>query len=147
MPLYNGDEAAWPHGRMISLAQKSPEPMEIGSMPEPRPPIHYPYGCCLCFDDETLAALGLEGDMPKPGDVLEFFATAAVTCASQDPVTGKRRVELQITEMLPHEEESAEEDAMEEAQARSAGRRKRFYGDSMQSADYDGNNHEVKPWP
>jgi hypothetical protein len=141
MPTYYGSEAAWPHGKMVSLARKPPEPMPIdGPAPPRQPAVEYPYGCCLSFDDETLAALGLDGETPKPGDVLEFFAAAAVTCASQDPVTGKRRVELQIVEMLPHEEESAVQDAMEE----SAARRKRFYGQSM--AEYD-DTREAGPRP
>lgn len=149
MSLYNGSEAAWPHGKMVHLARKRPEPQEVMESMTP-PAAEYPFGCCLSFDDETMAALGLT-EMPTPGDVLEFFATAQVTCASEDPITGKRRVELQITEMLPHEEESAGEDTMEEQQAQSSGRRQRFYGESMSDYDRDvasyNDNREAGPRP
>jgi len=143
MALYGGSEAEWPHGRMVSLARKPPEPRPLEASPQMRP-VEYPYGCCLSFDDETMAALGLNGEMPSPGDVLEFFATAVITSASKDPVTGHCRVELQITEMLPHEEEAAYEDAMEE----SAARRERWYpGDGEKAfAPFDG-NREVEPHP
>jgi hypothetical protein len=144
MAIYNGDEKAWPHGRMIDMA-KSPAEIskEIAPQPcDPCPPSsvpEYPWGLSISLEDDTLKKLGLDGDLPQAGDILEFFATAKVTCASTreeiDTATGAKRlccrIELQIVAMLPHEEESAAEDRVETEQARSAGRRNRFYGDSM----------------
>ncbi len=144
MPMYGGGDAAWPHGQMIDMA-KSPEKIREDAAPiadSARPAVpQYPYGLCISLDDESLAKLGLDGELPQAGDILEFCAAAKVTCASTtenvDPMTGQtkacKRVELQIVAIAPHEEESAVEEAME----RSAARRKRFYGDTMQSYDRD----------
>jgi hypothetical protein len=150
MPLYNGSEAAWPHGSLIDMAKspeqvrKEAEPM-ASCAPSPCPVPEYPWGLCISLENETLAKLGLDGDPPQVGDILEFFAAAKVTSASMreeiDPATGAPksccRVELQIVGMLPHEEETAGKDRMEEQEARSAGRRQRFYGGSMPSYDRD----------
>jgi hypothetical protein len=142
-----GTDASWPHGKMVSLARSGEEAnKEMMAVVDPQPPQgpQYPYGCCLRLDGDTMRKLGLDGEMPTAGDILEFYATAMVTCARVDPSSGEPCVELQITEMLPHEEESASEDRMEEEAAKSAGRRGRFYGESMGGYDrdiasYDGN--------
>lgn len=128
---------------MVSLARKPAEPVQFEPEERSRPP-EYPYGCCLSFDDETMARLGLDHELPAPGDILEFFAKAVVTSASKDAVTGKCRVELQITDIEPHEEETAYEDAMEESDAR----RTRWYADHSEKSfsPFDG-NREVEPHP
>jgi hypothetical protein len=150
MPLYNGSESAWPHGQMIDMAKspeqvrKEAEPM-ASCAPSPCPVPEYPWGLCISLENETLAKLGLDGELPRSGDILEFFAVAKVTSSTArdeiDPATGQskecKRVELQIVGMLPHEEESQATDRVEEEQARSAGRRQRFYGGSMPSYDRD----------
>jgi hypothetical protein len=133
---------------MVSLA-KSPEEIRAGMEPiEAMPPApSYPYGCCISFDDDTISKLGLDGELPAPGDVIEFYASATVTCASKDPATGKCRVELQITDIEPDEAE----DSVTEAKERSAGRRQRFYGGTMASYDRDiaayDDNREAGPRP
>jgi len=147
MTMYYGSEAGWPHGSMIDLAKspetirKEAEPMQ-SCAPTPCPVPEYPWGLSISLENESLAKLGLDGELPTVGDILEFFAAAKVTSASMreeiDPSTGQAkqccRIELQIVGMLPHEEESAAEDRMETEQARSAGRRSRFYGGSMGEA-------------
>lgn len=115
-------------GKMVDLGRKS----SVSPNPVPQTAIaledssakQYPYGCCISLDDDTMAKLGLDGDMPAPGDVVEFAACACVTSASKDPTTGCCRVELQITDMAVIEVEDPAEEAME----RSEARRKRFYG-------------------
>lgn len=144
MAIYGSTDAAWPHGDMIDMAKPPAQiakEMDASCAPSPCPVPEFPYGLCISFEDETLAKLGLDGDLPQVGDILEFCAVAKVTCASSnesvDPATGqpkaRKRVELQIVGMAPHEEESAVEDAMETSEAR----RKRFYGGTMQSYDRD----------
>ena len=72
----------------------------------------YPYGLSLCLNDETLAKLGIDGDMPDVGDMIHLVAMAKVTCASESETTsldgGKetcRRIELQITHMACENED------------------------------------------
>ncbi len=130
---------------MVSLARtpaQAEEAMAPIAMSEPSKPSgpQYPYGCCISFDDETLGKLGLDGEMPAPGDVIEFTCSATVTSASKDASTGSCRVECQITDMEVNEQEDAATEAMEQ----SAARRGRFYGKSMGNYDrdiasYDGN--------
>jgi|GEM_PF-1513978 hypothetical protein len=142
MAAYNGRGAEWPEGGMIDMA-KSPARIAEEATPAkcaPSPVAEYPYGLCISFDDDTLAKLGLDGELPQVGDIFEFCAVAKVTCASSnesiDPATGEtkacKRVELQIIAMAPRED-----DAVEQAMQQSAARRRRFYGGSMQSYDRD----------
>ena len=84
----------------------------------------YPYGLTLCFDDETLEKLGIDGDLPEVGDMIHIMGMAKVTCASETERTSEdggketcRRIELQITHL-------AAEDEDEEAEPRG----KRWYG-------------------
>lgn len=157
MAMYGGgDEAGWPHGGMIDMA-KSPETIarETAPMaacaPSPCAVPEYPWGLSISFENETLQKLGLDGNLPTVGDIFEFSAAAKVTSASMteniDPATGQPkqccRVELQIVGMLPHEEESAVEDAMEQ----SAARRQRFYGGGEAAARPYSGIQEAKPWP
>lgn len=84
----------------------------------------YPWGTTLCLNDETLAKLGIEGDLPDVGDTIHIAAMCRVTCASETenttPDGGKetcRRIELQITHM-----------ACENEDEEPAERKKRWYG-------------------
>lgn len=87
----------------------------------------YPYGLCLCLEDETLEKLGLAGDLPEVGEMIAFHGMARVTCASKneremgDGTTKEcTRVELQITHMGIAQ-------PPEDPVAKSEARRKRFY--------------------
>lgn len=105
-------------------------PASVAGSAKPTGPM-YPYGLCISLDDETLKKLGLDGDMPGVGDIIQFNAIAKVTSVSENEREGTdgaktqcRRVELQITDMgIPG---TGDED-------RSAERRQRFYGDSMKA--------------
>jgi|SRR5215475_7722495 len=133
------DIEGWPHGEMIDMArtpEEIKEKTEEMTAPMPLKVPQYPYGLCISLDDDSLEKLGLAGDLPDVGDILEVYVTAKVTCASKteniDPATNQpkscSRIELQIVGMLPHEEEPEEVDRAEEEEARSRGRRQRFYG-------------------
>lgn len=72
----------------------------------------YPWGTTLCLNDETMAKLGINGEMPDVGDTIHLAALARVTCASETEQTttdgGKetcRRIELQITHMACENED------------------------------------------
>src|SRR5262245_43621371 len=90
----------------------------------------YPWGLAIRLSNEELDKLGLGGELPKAGEVIEFEAVAKVTSASQNEMVNDKgektitsHVELQITKM------SVGGDAEEDAREASAARRKRFYGD------------------
>lgn len=93
----------------------------------------YPYGLCISLDQDGLKKLGLDGDIPEVGEVLNFCAMAKVTSVSMnesESTDGTKsqniRIELQITDMgVPAA------DGTEEQVQRSEQRRKRFYADSM----------------
>lgn len=152
-PIYTTepDTDAWPHGEMIDMARTPEEVREKAeAMAKPMPDTvpQYPYGLCISLGDDELEKLGLDDDLPDVGDILECYVTAKVTCAKSvekiDPVTGQAEkcccVELQIVGMLPRDEEPEEVDRIEEEQARSRGRRQRFYGgdgDRLPSYDVD----------
>jgi hypothetical protein len=91
----------------------------------------YPYGLCISLDEDALKKLGLEGDLPGVGDIIQFNAIAKVTNASQSESEGTDggtrthcRVELQITDMGIPGAHQADRDV-----DRSEQRRARFYGD------------------
>jgi hypothetical protein len=123
---------------MVDMA-KSPADVkkEMGScMPcapacEPKVPV-YPYGLCLSLDEECLAKMDMEGEMPKVGEMIHLCAMATVTSCSQSErvdesgnKTNCCRIELQITHLATEneDEESAREEATEQ-------RRGRFYGNT-----------------
>jgi len=139
--IYNEqhDTVSWPHGDLVYIAS---DPEEIRQKqddmlkgPMERAP-QYPFGLSISLCDADLEKLGLDGPLPAVGDLLEFFATAKVTSAQMTESLDSSgvpqkccRVELQIVGMLPHSEEPPETDRIEEEQARSDARRRRFYNE------------------
>lgn len=90
----------------------------------------YPYGLCISLDDDSLEKLGMAGDLPPVGSIINFMAIAKVTSASENEregMDGKAekccRVELQITDMGVAGASDADR-AVEASEAR----RERFYG-------------------
>lgn len=109
------------------------------SLPKPTVPT-YPWGLCVSLDEDTLEKLGLDGDLPDVGDLIQFTALARVTSASQNERTTEtgekevcQRIELQITAM--------DVGGTQEEQDPSA-RRKRFYGDPEAEEGYSGDDEE-----
>jgi hypothetical protein len=100
----------------------------------------YPYGLCISLDEEILAKLGMQGDLPEIGEVMQFTALAKVTSASMNerekPDGSKEqccRIELQITDMgVPAP------DMVSQSMAKSEQRRKRFYPAMAADTDADG---------
>ncbi|WP_439392332.1 capsid staple protein [Bradyrhizobium sp. PMVTL-01] len=100
----------------------------------------YPWGLSISLEDQSLKKLGLDGDLPVIGDVIQFIAEAKVTNASlneRETTDGKTeqccRIELQITDMGIAPGDSAEEQV-----ERSKARRKRFYPGMDADTDNDG---------
>lgn len=126
---------------MVNMA-KTPDDVkkEIGSMgavPCSPATSTYPYGLSISFDDETLKKLGLSGDIPQIGEVVQFCASAKVTSASlneNEKADGTKeqccRIELQITDMAMMGGDPADDEV-----AKSEARRKRFYGGGEPDGD------------
>lgn len=129
--------------KMVNMARTADDvKKEVADYPTSigRPTVStYPYGLCISLDQDVLKKLGLDGDLPQIGEILNFNAIAKVTAAStneSEDTDGKKtstcRVELQITDMgIPGASEA------DRSVERSEVRRKRFYGDTMESADAD----------
>lgn len=118
--------------KMVDMARTPAEVKEdiaksmpsAGSIEKGSAPV-YPYGLCISLDEEGLAKLKIEGDLPDVGETVHFCALARVTSASEtEQETGAgekkvcRRVELQITNLGLELEDAENETA----------RRERFYG-------------------
>lgn len=123
--------------KLISMARTAAEvKKDMAEMPSVAPDgkyegPKYPYGLCIHLDEDVLKKLGLDGDLPGVGDIIQFNAIAKVTNVSQSESEetdgGTRthcRVELQITDMGIPGTNQADRDV-----ERSASRRARFYGD------------------
>lgn len=122
--------------KLINMARSAaevkndaPMPTAVGESKYEGP--KYPYGLCISLEDESLKKLGLDGDEPSVGDIIQFNAIAKVTNVSEnesegtDGTTNKHcRVELQITDMGIPGTNQADRDV-----DRSEQRRARFYGD------------------
>lgn len=129
-------------GAMVDLARTPEEAKE--DIAETVAPIgakasvpKYPYGTCICLEDETLEKVGLAGDLPEVGEIIAFHGIARVTCASKneremgDGTTKEcTRVELQITHMGIA---APSEDPVEKSEAR----RKRFYHEEPDGDESD----------
>lgn len=127
---------------MIDMARTTDEVRkEVSSMglgAKPTAPV-YGYGLCISLDENDLAKLGMNGDLPEVGEMIHLAAMAKVTSVSEserEDTDGNKtkccRVELQITHLAVPENE---DDEVEMAVQKSAGRRKRFYGDSSSEED------------
>lgn len=125
---------------LVDMALTPPEVKEEiaeRSMPAPSPSVSaYPWGLCLRIEDETLAKLGLDGDLPDVGQMMHFVAVARVTSASQrEDKTGDgatkvhQCVELQITSMAV-----ASADLADMAADAAQDRRRRLYGTGAEAA-------------
>jgi hypothetical protein len=123
--------------KLINMARSPAEvkkdmadmPMSVGESKYEGP--KYPYGLCISLDEDGLKKLGLDGDLPGVGDIIQFNAIAKVTNVSEnesegtDGATTKHcRIELQITDMGIPGTNQADRDV-----DRSEQRRSRFYGD------------------
>lgn len=112
----------------------APLPVSTASVPT------YPYGLCISLDEETMEKLGMDGEMPSVGEVMQFTAMAKVTSASineREKGDGTKeqccRLELQITDMgVPAPDMAAQ------SLAKSEQRRKRFYPAMVADTDNDG---------
>lgn len=73
----------------------------------------YPYGLCLSFDQETLEKLNMDNDDVCVGDMIHLHAMAKVTSVSRndnETLGPQCRIELQLTNIAPMEDESDEDD-------------------------------------
>lgn len=132
--------------KMISMARTPAEAkkeVDKYDMPATVSPVAsvptYPYGLCISLDEETLGKLGMDGELPAVGEVMQFTAMAKVTSASQsehERSDGSKeqccRIELQITDMgVPAG------DAAGQQIQKSQARRKRFYPEMAAEPDGD----------
>lgn len=132
--------------KMISMARTPAEAkkeVEKYDMPATASPVAsvptYPYGLCISLDEETLEKLGMDGELPAVGEVMQFTAMAKVTSASQsehERSGGSKeqccRIELQITDMgVPAGDTAGQQ--LQKSQAR----RKRFYPEMAAEPDGD----------
>lgn len=129
--------------KMVNLARSADEvKKEIAEYSSPATATasapKYPWGTCLSLEDDTIDKVGLGGDLPEVGDVVQIVAMARVTSASKnerEDASGAskecRRVELQITDM------GVVGNDVDQAVEKSAARRKRFYSGSIEAGDED----------
>lgn len=127
---------------MVDMSKSTEEikrdmPMAVPSMGAKATAPVYPYGLCISLDQDDMAKLGMAGDLPEVGEMIHLAAMAKVTSVSEnerEDTDGNKskccRVELQITHLATENED----DEVEMAVQKSAGRRKRFYGSSEEDA-------------
>lgn len=87
---------------------KTPAEMKAELIPvvEPLGAVNeYPYGLCLCLDEDSITKLGID-PLPEVGDGAQIIAMVKVTSvSSRDTGDGPcRRVELQITHLAIDED-------------------------------------------
>ena len=131
------DMAKTPDVVKKEVAQMVPMPSPAADA-KPSVPV-YPYGLCICLEDDELEKLGFDEELPAVGDMIHFIAMARVTSASQSEremsdgsKTQCRRIELQITHLSTEDEDTEGVAAAKESMAADENRRKRFYnGDGM----------------
>lgn len=72
----------------------------------------YPYGLCICLDEESLEKLNLSSD-PDVGDMVHLQAIGKVTSASKNETTEgvRQRVEIQLTHIALSDDHEDEEPA------------------------------------
>lgn len=74
----------------------------------------YPYGLCLCLDEDSITKLQIE-NMPEVGDGIMLMAVAKVTSVSMNETAAgaRRRIELQITHLELEEGDGADDEVAE----------------------------------
>lgn len=80
--------------------------------PKPADVPMYPYGLCICLDEDSLKKLGLDESPAEAGDGVQLIAMAKVTSSrSTEGADGKphRSIELQITHMALGPEHAEQE--------------------------------------
>jgi hypothetical protein len=85
---------------MINMKRPANRPQEA-SLASPYEGEEYPYGLCLCLDDEALQKLGIT-TLPEVGKEMTLTARVVVkTTMERSEADGEkcRSVELQITDM------------------------------------------------
>lgn len=120
--------------KMVNMA-KTPEDVkkEVGEFypaaPAAATTSAYPYGLCISLEDDTIDKLGMDGEMPGVGEMMQFLAMAKVTSVSQnerEQMDGSKkmctRIELQITDM------GVIGNDIDQQMEKSEARRTRFYG-------------------
>lgn len=101
---------------MIDLARSPAEKKEVAGELTPATPSadslpDYPYGLCLCLDQDTLEKLGMADEEIGVGDIMHIHGFAKVTSVSenQDGGGSRKRVELQLTHMVAEDEDDETE--------------------------------------
>lgn len=95
---------------LVSMARKPEIPKEESYLTTSVS--QYPYGLCLCLQNEDLERLGMT-DLPEAGDMIILNAIAKVTSVSSresEDSPPDRRVELQITHLGVDDEQPGEDD-------------------------------------
>jgi hypothetical protein len=87
---------------MVNMQMSKEEAAEYsGAMPSADNAPRYPYGLCLCLNDEALAKLGIT-TLPAVGTKMALNAVVIVTSvgsSQQQDGEAENRAELQITDM------------------------------------------------
>lgn len=90
---------------MINMAMSKEEAAEyageITTASDAADAPRYPYGLCLCLNDEALVKLGIK-ELPKVGGTMLIQAQVTVTRVSSNQTQGdeaESSVDLQITDM------------------------------------------------
>lgn len=95
--------------QMIDLAIQPTEIENVKLMPSgPSSEPYYPYGLCICLDEQTLKKLDMEDEL-QVGDTVHFHCLAKITSVSDDQNSGKR-AEAQITAMSAEDEDEENEE-------------------------------------
>lgn len=104
--------------KMVDMKRTPAEKVEAAAPPMPQEAPDYPYGLCICLDQECLDKLELDSDC-EVGDTIHLVAFAKVKACSEEVVNGERkcRIDLQITDLAVEDEDEEGEQAEEEAEA------------------------------
>ena len=99
----------------------------------------YPYGCCLCLDDEMIKTLQLDGDMPPVGAEVHGCFTAVVKAvrAATERIddAGNKTKDGAHVEIEIHELGFAAEDDADREIEQTEQRRKTWYGGAEPDGD------------
>lgn len=97
---------------MVDMKRTPAEKVEAAAPPTPIEAPDYPYGLCICLDQECLDKLELDPDC-EGGDTIHLVAFAKVKARSEEVINGERkcRIELQITDLAVEDEDEEGEKA------------------------------------